>query len=68
MPEVFATNSRSLELTSILDLVRRVVRQNPELSMTKSAYFTFSSIGICERIRASICSSDKPERGSNRCF
>src|SRR2546421_9696783 len=66
LPEVLAANSRSLELTCSTCL--RVSGRSPELSMTKSANFTFSSKGIWERIRASISSSDKPERVRNRCF
>jgi hypothetical protein len=32
----------------------RVLSTVPELSITKSAYLIFSSIGICDRMRASI--------------
>jgi len=57
VPEVFPANSRSLEVTSATCL--RAFARSAEFSITKSAYLTFSSNGICERMRASICSSDK---------
>src|SRR5215468_9351791 len=66
MPEVFAASSRSLELTSSTCV--RVLENPRELSITKSAYFTFSSKGIWERMRASICSSDNEERARKRCL
>src|SRR5438128_10861906 len=46
---------------NVFNVAARLDR-SPELSITKSAYFTFSSIGICERMRAAIWSSQRPER------